>query len=127
MTIFDARRESPGGFHETGFTLVTLDEEPVTTDWRTEHKRNKDADIKKFHQQMEPYILDLYPSAKKLLWTYNVVRGGKETGDQPRAVGEPHLDFHQDWDLFQSINGPAMHYTFTELKPENQRLHYYLI
>ena len=95
MTIFDARLESPGSFHETGFTLVTLEEKPVTIDWRTEHKRNKDADIRKFHQQMEPYILSLYPAAKKLVWTYNVVRGGDQAGDQPRAVAGPHLDYHQ--------------------------------
>ena len=31
---------------------------------------------------------------KKIVWTYNVVRGGHEVGDQPPALG-PHLDYYQ--------------------------------
>ena len=33
--MWDARKEVPGGFHETGFTLVHLEEDPDITDWRT--------------------------------------------------------------------------------------------
>ena len=32
---------------------------------------------------------------KRLAWTTNVVRGGKQFGDQPRATA-PHLDYHQN-------------------------------
>ena len=39
IAIHDARKEKPGSFHETGFTLVELDEEPKITDWRTSHYR----------------------------------------------------------------------------------------
>ena len=35
VTILDARKHNRGGIHETGFTLITLDKEPVITDWRT--------------------------------------------------------------------------------------------
>ena len=34
ITIFDARKNNPGDFHKTGFTLVEIDE-PITKDWRT--------------------------------------------------------------------------------------------
>jgi len=96
VTILDARTADPGDFHETGFTLITLDKEPVTTDWRTNFYSSDSPDILHFHEQMEPYIRELYPQTKKILWTYNVVRGGDKFGDQPRAVGGPHLDYHQD-------------------------------
>jgi len=96
VTILDARKVSPGSFHETGFTMVTLDKEPVTTDWRATFQFNDKPDIMHFHKQMEPYIMELYPETKKIWWTYNVVRGGDKFGDQPRAVGGPHLDYHQD-------------------------------
>lgn len=45
---------------------------------------------------MDPYIHKLYPDVKKIYWTYNVVRGGDKLGDQPRALGGPHLDYHQN-------------------------------
>ena len=45
---------------------------------------------------MDPYIQKLYPDVKKIYWTYNVVRGGDKLGDQPRALGGPHLDYHQN-------------------------------
>ena len=50
ITIFDARKQNPGDFHKTGFTLVKLDEEPVTQDWRTSHFTNESADITNFHR-----------------------------------------------------------------------------
>ena len=43
---------------------------------------------------MNPHIQKLYPDAKKIYWTYNVVRGGEKFGDQPRALGGFHLDYH---------------------------------
>ena len=96
VTILDARKSSPGSFHETGFTLVSLDTEPITTDWRTSHYQTDTPDVMHFHKQIEPYIKELYPQAKKMYWTSNVIRGGDNLGDQPRAVGGPHLDYYQD-------------------------------
>ena len=96
VTIHDARKESLGSFHDTGFTLIELAEDPLTTDWRTTTMMDADPDIRKFHKQMEPYIRELYPDVKRLDWNYNVVRGGDRFGDQPPAVGHPHLDFHQN-------------------------------
>ena len=94
ITFIDARKNPPGKFAETGFTLIELDEEPLTTDWRTQN--SKDAEIKLFHKQMEPHIRNLYPDAKRILWTFNVVRGGHRLGDQPKAIDGPHLDYHQN-------------------------------
>ena len=45
---------------------------------------------------MEPHIRYLYPEAKRILWTFNVVRGGDRFGDQPKAIDGPHLDYHQN-------------------------------
>jgi len=101
VTIHDARNNSPGSFHETGFTLIDLGEDPATTDFRTPATRHEDADIKKFYAQLEPHIKRLYPQTKRMQWTFNVLRGGlptsygKEFGDQPRVVN-PHLDYHQN-------------------------------
>ena len=64
-----------GDFHETGFTLITLENEPITKDWRT-NLRHENPDIKYFMEEMEPHIKKLYPNTKKLMWTHNVVRGG---------------------------------------------------
>jgi len=97
VTFYDARKSSPGSFHETGFTLVELDEEPETTDWRTAITYDENADVAKFHKQIEPHIRKLYPDAKRMMWTYNVVRGGGTFGDQPKAVDGPHLDYHQNY------------------------------
>ena len=96
VTILDARKHNPGGFHETGFTLITLDKEPATTDWRTSFHNNDSPDMLHFHEQMEPYIRELYPNVKKILFTFNAVRGGDTFGDQPQAVSRPHLDYYQD-------------------------------
>eukprot|EP00091_Calanus_sinicus_P004633 TRINITY_DN14972_c0_g1_i1.p1 TRINITY_DN14972_c0_g1~~TRINITY_DN14972_c0_g1_i1.p1 ORF type:complete len:268 (-),score=51.45 TRINITY_DN14972_c0_g1_i1:88-891(-) len=96
VTILDARKADPGSFHDTGFTMITLDKEPVTTDWRSNDWNSEHPDIMNFHEQMEPYIRQLYPSVKKIFWTFNVIRGGDKLGDQPRAVGGPHLDYYQD-------------------------------
>ena len=35
ITFLDARKNVPGDFHDTGFTLVQLENEPETKDWRT--------------------------------------------------------------------------------------------
>jgi len=96
ITIYDARKKPPGTFHESGFTLIELDKEPETQDWRTSSKQ-KDADILKFFDQMEPHIKWLYPDAKRIEWTHNVVRGGDRFGDQPKAL-KPHMDYYQDDD-----------------------------
>ena len=96
MTFVDARKNNPGSFHETGFTLIQLDQQPLTKDWRSNKYLAKEYDIDLFQDQMEPYIKQLYPDAKRLLWTSNVVRGGDRFMDQPKAVDGPHLDFHQN-------------------------------
>ena len=44
---------------------------------------------------VKPHIQKLYPDAKKIMWTHNVVRGGDKAGDQPKAAA-PHLDYHQN-------------------------------
>ena len=81
VTIIDARKQNLGGFHETGFTLIQLETEPETKDWRKliinprTQERDESADIKKFFDQMEPHIMELYPQTKRIRWTYNVVRG----------------------------------------------------
>ena len=98
ITFVDARKHSPGSFHDTGFTLIQLDEEPDVTDWRTNGFLDPNADVKKFHKQMEPHLMKLYPDTKRIVWTHNVVRGGSRVGDQPFALG-PHLDYHPDNEL----------------------------
>ena len=96
VTFNDARKNNPGSFHETGFTLIELEEEPITTDWRSPSAMYEDADVVNFQKQMEPHILKLYPHTKRMTWTYNVVRGGDRLLDQPKAVDGPHLDYHQN-------------------------------
>merc|ERR1712037_113376 len=96
INIVDARKRDFGDFHESGFTLIKLDEDIDITDWRTPSHQNEDAEIRKFHQIIEPHIKKLYPDAKRMVWTYNVVRGGDGAMDQPRAVDAPHLDYHQN-------------------------------
>ena len=96
VDFIDARKKPPGSFHETGFTLIQLDEEPLTKDWRCNPKHCNEYDIDKFHNQMEPHIRKLYPDVKRMRWTYNVVRGGSKFMDQPKAVNGPHLDYHQN-------------------------------
>ena len=80
VTFLDARKKSPGNFHETGFTLIELDEEPITKDWRTSGTYYPEADVKNFHKQMEPHLRKLYPEVKRILWSHNVVRGGERLG-----------------------------------------------
>ena len=50
ITIYDARRNNPGKFHDSGFTLIQLDELPNIQDWRTPPQQNPDAEIIKFHK-----------------------------------------------------------------------------
>jgi len=92
FTVHDARKANLD-FHDSGFTLVKLDKEPTVKDWRTSGMFYPDAEVHSFYKQMEPHIKKLYPGAKKLWWTHNVVRGGDVPGDQPKALG-PHLDYH---------------------------------
>jgi len=90
VNILDARKHQPGSFSETGFTLIKLDQEPQTVNWRPGSQ-----DIHLFREQMEPQLRKLYPQTKRIEWLSNLVRGGDQPGDQPRALG-PHLDYHQD-------------------------------
>ena len=96
VTIYDARKTSFGDFHESGFTLIKLQEETTTQDWRSMIQQNATADITNFHKQFEPYLLKLYPQTKRFLWTSNVIRGGDMAGSQPPAISAPHLDYHQN-------------------------------
>ena len=80
VTVHDARKQEVK-FHKTGFTLIQLNTEPVTQDWRTSGWMYPDtADVKYFHDQMKPHIESLYPDVKKIVWTHNVVRGGQKLG-----------------------------------------------
>jgi len=90
VTILDARKHNPGSFEQTGFTLIQLEEEPKTTNWRYGSE-----DISLFHKQMEPHLMKMYPQTKRIQWMTNVVRGGNHFGDQPAAPA-PHLDYHQN-------------------------------
>ena len=96
INIADARKNDFGDFHDSGFTLIKLDEDINISDWRTPASQSEDAEIRKFHRIMEPHIKKLYPDLKRMVWTYNVVRGGDGLMDQPRAVDGPHLDYHQN-------------------------------
>ena len=81
VTIHDARKNKPGTFYETGFTLITLEEELEDIDWRSKHLNDANADISKFHKQMEPKVRELYPNLKKFVWTTNLVCGGNRFMD----------------------------------------------
>ena len=50
ITIYDARKNTPGKFHESGFTLIELDELPNINDWRSAPQQNPEAEIIKFHK-----------------------------------------------------------------------------
>jgi len=128
VTILDARKHKPGTFSETGFTIVTLDEEPGTKNWRYGSK-----DIHLFQEMMNPHLMKLYPKTKvvftlciisiihpisktllqKILWLNNVVRGGDKPGDQPVAPS-PHLDYFQDDEARHEF-----HKTFPLINPEH--------
>jgi len=108
VTILDARKHKPGTFSETGFTIVTLDEEPGTKNWRYGSK-----DIHLFQEMMNPHLMKLYPETKKILWLNNVVRGGDKPGDQPVAPS-PHLDYFQDDEARHEF-----HKTFPLINPEH--------
>merc|ERR1712079_640925 len=56
ITLLDARKHSHGEFHEAGFTLITLDQETKTQNWRANSE-----DIHLFQEQMEPYLMKMYP------------------------------------------------------------------
>jgi len=89
ITFLDARQEDIH-FHKSGFTLISLTNKSLTQDWRSQN------DVKAFHAELEPEIRKLYPTVKRLIWTYNVVRNGNKFGDQPAAVGGFHLDYSQN-------------------------------
>jgi len=89
VTIMDARKHKPGSFEETGFTLITLDKEPETKNWRYGSE-----DVHIFQEEMEKYLIKMYPQTKKFLWMSNLVRGDTKFGDQPPAPA-PHLDYFQ--------------------------------
>jgi len=93
ISILDARKHSHGEFHESGFTLITLDEETKTQNWRANSE-----DIHLFQEQMEPYLKKMYPQTKRITWYSHLIRGDTKPGDQPRALG-PHLDYHQSDEL----------------------------
>ena len=94
VTIHDARKTQTNGFHESGFTLIELEEDIQITDWRTNAAMDKRAEIIQFYQQMEPHLRKLYPQTKRIRWVSNLVRGGDKLGDHTTIVGVPHLDFH---------------------------------
>ena len=50
VTINDGRKVKPDEFHKSGFTLIQLEEEPVTKDWRTAPFRDENADIVNFYR-----------------------------------------------------------------------------
>ena len=43
VTFLDARKNNPGDFHETGFTLIQLDNELDIKDWRTPVQEGKNV------------------------------------------------------------------------------------
>ena len=78
LSIHDARKQTFGDFYDSGFTLIKLEEEPITTDWRTPDMDSEDGDIKKFHNQScEPgrprRPLELHRASQlppRVLWAY---------------------------------------------------------
>ena len=49
-----------GNFYKTGFTLIELENEPITKDWRTNLQQGN-PDLKYFIDDVEPHIKKLYP------------------------------------------------------------------
>merc|ERR1712198_413923 len=72
-----------------GFTLITLNKETETKNWRFGSE-----DLHIFHAEMEKYLIKMYPQTKRFLWSSNVVRGDTKFLDQPPAIN-PHLDYYQ--------------------------------
>lgn len=89
VTIYDARGKD-FSFHETGFTLYKMPRPSYTTNWRST------TDIKKFQTEMEPFLREQVPGAKRFEWTYNLVRGGNNLNDEPILVDNVHLDYTQN-------------------------------
>ena len=81
ITLLDARKHSHGEFHEAGFTLITLDQVVIKwTDWiiiccfqetKTQNWRANSEDIHLFQEQMEPYLMKMYPQTKVWCTLYN--------------------------------------------------------
>ena len=63
-----------------------------TTTWRSQ------TDIRHFQEEIRPELMKLYPGATRIEFTYAIVRGGAQLGDQPAAINGPHLDYSQDDD-----------------------------
>jgi len=89
VTIYDARGKD-FSFHETGFTLYKMPRPSSTTNWRSA------TDIKQFQAEMEPFLREQVPGAKRFEWTYNLVRGGNNLNDQPIIPDGIHLDYTQN-------------------------------
>lgn len=91
VSIWDARKASEQiSFERSGFMLLTMEKPSETTKWEDQE------DIEKFQKEMEPKLRELYPATKRIVWTYNIVRGGKKLMDQKAAVDGPHLDYSQN-------------------------------
>lgn len=91
VDIWDARKAADQiSFEKSGFMLHTMERPSETAEWRDVE------DIKKFQNEMEPKLRELYPAAKRIVWTHNMVRGGHKWTDQPGAVDGPHLDYSQN-------------------------------
>jgi len=89
VTIHDARGKD-FSFHDTGFTLHKMSRPSATTNWRSQ------TDIKTFQAEMEPVLRDLVPGAKRIEWTYQVLRGLQDMSDEPVLVNSVHLDYAQN-------------------------------
>jgi len=111
ITIMDARKQKLGPFEETGFSIISLKEESGTKNWRPGSE-----DIHLFREQIAPHLMKLYPQTKRIQWFSNLIRGGDQFGDQPRAMG-PHLDYHQDDEERKRF---YEEHSFPEFLPMNQ-------
>lgn len=109
VTFFNARGKDLQ-FEQTGFILHKMPHPSATTDWRST------SDVKHFQAEMEPLLLELVPGAKRVEWTYNVVRNGNQFGDQPPAVNSPHLDYSQNDSAREEFHGE--HGVFEDLKEQ---------
>ena len=75
ITIMDARKQKPGPFEETGFSIISLKEvdclkyekflkKILTQDSGTKNWRSGSEDIHLFRDQIAPYLIKLYPQTK---------------------------------------------------------------